>query len=132
MTVTFLKSRHETQGRLDAFEVTIAARVCGIVPHLHREYDETILGVNGATTWTIASHLTRIGPGEQLTIPRGLPHRLLDLHEQTARILCIHTPGRLGPEYFEEVAGAMENEGPANHAELGSIMTPYGVIPATL
>jgi hypothetical protein len=38
----------------------------------------------------------------------------------------------LGPEYFEELAFAMDCEGPTDYAALGLIMTRYGVIPATI
>jgi quercetin dioxygenase-like cupin family protein len=132
MTITFLKSRHESQGSLDAFEMTIPPHVGSIIPHLHRNYEETIIGIDGITTWTVDGRQRQVSPGEQLLIPRGASHHFLNLHEQAARILCIHTPGVIGPEYYEELSYAMEGEGPTDYAALGAIMTRYGVIPATL
>jgi quercetin dioxygenase-like cupin family protein len=132
MTVTFIMNRHETHGALDAFEVTIPPSVHVIVPHLHRSYDETVFGVDGMTTWTVDGVHTQLGPGEQLFIPRGVSHGFANQHEQSARIICLLTPGLLGPEYFEELAFAMNNEGPTDYAALGVIMTRYGVIPATV
>jgi quercetin dioxygenase-like cupin family protein len=132
MTVSFIMSRHETHGALDAFEVTIPPTAHSIVPHLHRNYDETIFGVDGIVTWTVDGVPTQIGPGEQLFIPRGVSHGFANQHEQSARMFCVLTPGLLGPEYFDELAFAMNEEGPTDYAALGTIMTRYGVIPATM
>jgi mannose-6-phosphate isomerase-like protein (cupin superfamily) len=132
MTVTFLKSRHETNGCLDAFEITIPPHIGSSVPRLHRDYEETVLGIDGITTWTIDGRQRQLLPGEQLVVPPGAPHYFINLHEQAARVLCIHTPGILGPEYFDEIAFVMEAEGPIDYAALGAIMARYGIIPATL
>jgi mannose-6-phosphate isomerase-like protein (cupin superfamily) len=132
MTVTFLKTRHEADGSLDAFEVTIPPQIGIIVPHLHHSYDETVLGVDGTTRWTVAGQTTHLGPGQKLEIPRGAPHAVANPRGQSARFICIHTPGVVGPEYFDELAEAMAHEGQTDYAALGTIMTRYGVIPAQL
>ncbi len=132
LTITFLKSRHETQNCLEAFEITLPPHVGVIVPHLHHACDETILGIDGITLWTVSGLQTQIGPGEKLEIPRGAPHGFHNLHSHGARFLCIHTPGCLGPECFDELACVMRQDGPTNYAALGAIMTRYGVIPAHL
>ena len=132
MTIHFLKSRDEAQGSLDAFEVTIPPHVGVIVPHLHHACEETVLGVDGITLWTLAGCQVQLAAGEKLEIPRGTPHGFHNLHAQSARFICIHTPGVLGPEYFDELAGVMEQEGPTDYAAIGSVMARYGVIPSNL
>jgi mannose-6-phosphate isomerase-like protein (cupin superfamily) len=135
MTVTFIKSRHETNDLFDAYEVTIPPTMQLAVPHLthlHQQCDETVLGVNGYTMWTVDGVSTRLGPGDQLFIPRGASHRLINEESGSARILCVVTPGMLGPEYFEDLADVMDCEGPTDYVALGLIMTRYGVIPATV
>ncbi|NYF78290.1 cupin domain-containing protein [Granulicella arctica] len=131
MTVTFLQSRHETNGCLDAFEVTLPPHVGSLVPRFHRDYEETVLGIDGITTWTVEGRQIQVCPGEQLVIPPGALHAFINLHEQAARVLCIHTPGIIGPEYFDELALVMEADGPTDYAAVGAVMARYGIIPAT-
>jgi quercetin dioxygenase-like cupin family protein len=130
MSITFLRSRHETESVLDLFEVTIPPQIDLIVPHLHREYDETVIGMDGITTWTVDGKQTRLRPGEQLFVPRGVVHTWGNRQQSTARMMCILTPGLVGPEYFLEIAAVLNVIGPPDLAQLGTIMTRYGVVPA--
>jgi mannose-6-phosphate isomerase-like protein (cupin superfamily) len=131
LSITFLKSRHETQGSLDLFEVTVPPHAHLNVAHLHRDYDETIIGMDGITTWTIHGSNVLVGPGQQLHIPRGTTHSYANLHSTTARMMCILTPGLVGPEYFREIADVLRAEGPPDIAGIGAVMMRYGVIPAS-
>ena len=131
LSITFLKSRHETQGAFDLFEMTIPSQAQLSVPHLHRDYDETIIGMNGIITWTVDGTQIELGPGEQLHIPRGTLHTYINLHKSAARMMCILTPGLMGPEYFRDLAAAANAEDPPNIAGIAAVMARYGVIPAT-
>lgn len=131
LTVTFLKSRHETDGALDLFELTVPSHAYLDVPHLHRDYDETIIGINGIATWTLDGAKFQVGPGQQLHIPRGTPHTYSNHHPGASRMMCLLTPGLVGPEYFLELAAILSTDGPPDIASLGNVMTRYGVIPAT-
>lgn len=131
LSVTFLKSRHETCGHADIFEVTVPPHAHLNVAHLHRDYDETIIGMNGTTTWTIDGKKVQVGPGQQLHIPRGVAHNYVNTSLTTARMLCILTPGMIGPEYFRELAAAIDPAGNANISAITAVMERYGVIPAT-
>lgn len=128
MSVTFLKTRHETDGTLDMFELTIPPLVSVVVPHIHRYYDEMVLGMNGITTWTLNGEILVLGPGEILTIPRGAPHFFANLHDTPARVMCLQTPGVIGPEYYSEIAQYYDAENPDVTA-IGNVMSRYGVIP---
>jgi mannose-6-phosphate isomerase-like protein (cupin superfamily) len=131
LSVTFLKSRHETQGSLDLFELTVPPHARLNVPHLHRDYDETIIGMNGITTWTIRDKHVEVGSGQHLHIPRGTAHSYANLHGSTARMMCILTPGLVGPEYFRELAAVLRGDGPPDIAGISNVMMRYGVIPAS-
>ncbi|WP_035346963.1 cupin domain-containing protein [Edaphobacter aggregans] len=128
MSVTFLKTRHETDDTLDMFELTIPPLISVIVPHIHRDYDEMVLGMNGITTWTLNGEILVVGPGEILTIPRGSPHFFANLHDTPARVMCLQTPGVVGPEYYSEIAKYYDTEDPDVTA-IGDVMSRYGVIP---
>lgn len=129
MSVTFLKSRHETGGAFDLFELTIPPLVHSPVPHIHRGHDETIFGVDGLMTWTLCDQTTQVRRGDKLFIPRGTPHFYENRHHTAARILCLQTPGVMGPEYYLEMAALLQPEGSHDISLIGSVMGRYGVIP---
>ena len=137
MSVTFLKTRHETEGALDLFEVTIPPFGRVPLPHLHRKYDETVLGVDGTVNWTLHDKASRdfatteVRRGITLFIPRGTPHFFANLTHTTARLLCLQTPGILGPEYFLEIAALFRTNPHPDLAGIGAVMSRYGVVPIT-
>lgn len=129
MSVTFLKSRHETGGKLDLFELTIPAQTHLYVPHFHRNYDEIAFGMNGVVTFTVEGKRIQIAHGDKLTIPRGKSHYFGNHQKTAARLMCLYTPGVMGPEYFREIAAYFDENGKPDVAGIGSVMLRYGVIP---
>ena len=131
LSITFLKSRHETDGALDLFELTVPPLAYMTIPHLHRDYDETVIGMNGIATWTVGGRKIQVLPGQQLEIPRGTAHCYSNHHRDTCRMMCLLTPGIVGPEYFHEMAAVLRTDGPPDIAGLAAVMNRYGVIPST-
>jgi quercetin dioxygenase-like cupin family protein len=131
MSVTFLKTRHETNNTFDLFELTVPAFGRVPFPHIHRSYDETIFGVDGTMTWTLLDKPMQIRRGITLFIPRGTPHCYANLTHTTARILCLQTPGVMGPEYYLEIAALYRTNQHPDLASIGSVMSRYGVVPVT-
>ena len=131
MSVTFHKTRHETDGVFDLFELTIPPLVHVPIPHIHRKYDETIFGLDGHMTWTLLDKPTPINRGSVLFIPRGTPHFYENRHHTPARILCLQTPGVMGPEYYYEIASLYNQDGIADLASITSTMSRYGIVPVT-
>jgi quercetin dioxygenase-like cupin family protein len=129
MSVTFLKTRHETEGAFDLFELTIPPFGRIPLPHIHRKYDETIFGVDGTMTWTLRDQPTEVRPGTTLFIPRGTPHFYANRTHTTARILCLQTPGVMGPEYYLEIAALYRANRHPDLAGIGAVMSRYGVVP---
>jgi quercetin dioxygenase-like cupin family protein len=129
MSVTFLKTRHETDGAFDLFELTIPPFARIPLPHIHRKYDETIFGVDGAMTWILRDKPTEVRRGTTLFIPRGTPHFYANRTHTPARILCLQTPGVMGPEYYLEIAALYRKNRHPDLAGIGAIMSSYGVVP---
>ena len=133
MSVTFLKTRHETNGAFDLFELTIPPFGRLPFPHIHRKYDETIFGVNGTMTWTLhkdgEDKPAEVRRGTTLFIPRGTPHFYANRTHTTARILCLQTPGVMGPEYYLEIAALYRKSKHPDVAGIGAVMSRYGVVP---
>ena len=125
----FLRSKHDTGGALDMFEMTVPANARMPVPHYHRDWEESVYGLSGALTFTIGGETVTVGPGDTAFIPRGVVHGFENRGTETASALCILTPGILGPEYFRDIA-ALAAAGPPDAAKMRAIMDRYGLVPA--
>ena len=131
MSVTFLKTRHETGGVFDLFELTIPPLGHVAIPHIHRKHDETIFGLDGHMTWTLRDKPNPVSKGSVLFIPRGVPHFYENRHHTPARILCLQTPGIMGPEYYQEMASLYTQDGIADIVSIAATMSRYGIVPVT-
>src|SRR4051812_9629917 len=104
MKIRFLVDGEESGGSVAMFEFDVPAGWKVAAAHSHDAYDETIYGLEGVLTWTVAGTPVDVGPGETLHIPRGIVHQFDNDHPADARALAVVTPGILGPAYFREVA----------------------------
>ena len=129
LELRFLRTKHDTGGSLDLFEMTVPPTGRMPVPHHHRDWDETVYGLTGTITFTVDGASQPIGPGESLFIPRGVVHGFDNRSGVVATCLCVLTPGVLGPEYFREIA-ALAAAGPPDATKLREIMLRHGLIPA--
>jgi quercetin dioxygenase-like cupin family protein len=126
----FLRSKHETAGSLDMFEMTCLPNARMPVPHYHRDWDETIYGLSGVLTFTVDGKDLDVGPGDTVFIARGVVHGFDNRSAAAARCLCVLTPGVLGPEFFREMAAELAAHSPPDPARMGAIMERHGLIPA--
>ena len=127
MSVTFIKTRHETAGAFDLFELTIPPSV------------ESPCPTSIANTTKPSSASTAPWSGLSMTNPlrSAVASALLFRAERRistrtaatpARILCLQTPGIMGPEYYFEIAAHFHSDGP-NVAGVATVMSRYGVVP---
>ena len=130
--VRFLLEGEQTGGALAMFEFGVAAGTPVPIAHSHDAYDETVYGLAGVLTWTVAGEPHEVGPGEVLTIPRGVVHGFDNPGDVDARALAVVTPGILGPDYFREIAGVLAQSagGPPDLAALAEVMRRHGLTPA--
>ena len=130
--VRFLLEGEQTNGALAMFEFGVAAGTKVPAPHSHDAFDETIYGLEGVLTWTVGGEMHQVGPGEVLTIPRGVVHGFNNTGESDAKALALVTPGLLGPAYFREAAEIVERAagGPPDLAALAAVMRRHGLTPA--
>jgi hypothetical protein len=82
-------------------------------------------------TWTLHDQPIEVRRGVTLFIPRGTPHVYANHTHAPARILCLQTPGVMGPEYYLEVAALYRTSLHPDLAGIGAIMSRYGVVPIT-
>jgi quercetin dioxygenase-like cupin family protein len=125
----FLRSKHDTTGSLDMFELTLQPEGRMPVPHYHDRWEETVYGLSGTVSYRVEEESYDLGPGASLFIPRGKVHGFSNRSGAPATCLCILTPGVLGPEYFRELA-ALVQAGKPDPAKMRDIMLRYGLVPA--
>ena len=130
MQLRFLRTKYDTSGALDMFEVMIPPNSRMPVPHHHRDWEETVYGLEGVVTWTVAGKRIEIKPGEDLFIPRGVVHGFVNETQAMAKMLCVLTPGVLGPEFFREMAAAIGGPAPPDPTRMGEVMKRHGLIPS--
>ena len=132
MAIRFLVEGEESAEAVAVFEFDVPAGAKVAAAHSHDAYEETIYGLEGVLTWTIEGVPVDVGPGEALCIPRGAVHQFDNTHDIDAKALAIVTPGRLGPDYFREVAAILDAAagGAPDFAALGEIMRRHGLTPA--
>ncbi len=130
LQLTFLQSKHDTNGALDMFEMLVPPNAKVPAPHYHRDWEETVYGLEGSLTFTVAGARTELKRGDVLFIPRGAVHGFVNETQATAKVLSVLTPGVLGPEYFCELSAAISGPTPPDPKKIGEIMSRYGLVPA--
>jgi quercetin dioxygenase-like cupin family protein len=135
ITMRFLVAGDDSSGSAAVAEMTLAPG--GKLPspaHSHDAYEETVYGLDGTITWTVAGAALEVGPGQALCIPRGVMHRFDNLSGREAKCLVVATPAKIGPAYFREIFGAMRASiaagGTPDPAVMGEIMLRHGLTPA--
>jgi quercetin dioxygenase-like cupin family protein len=133
LAVRFLVTGEDAAGSVALLELTVpAAERLAAPAHSHDHYEETVYGVEGVLTWTVNGTPIEVGPGQALCIPRGAVHRFDNHGSQRAKALCAITPAAIGPQYFREVAAAIDAAagGPPDTARVVEIMRRHGLTPA--
>ena len=129
LELRFLQTKQGTGGSLDLFEMTMQPGARMPVPHYHRDWDETVYGLNGTGTWTVAGEVIDVGPGESVFIGRGTVHGFSNRSDAPVTCLSVLSPGVLGPDYFREMA-ELVNAGNPDPEAMKAVMLRHGLIPA--
>jgi len=129
--VRFLVEAADSNGTASVFECYVPANSRMPAPHSHDGFEETIYGLEGATTWTIDGQTVEVGPGEAVCVKRGQIHGFQNHGDVDAKILCIATPAVFGPAYFREVGEVLAASagGPPDLAAVGEVMRRHGLTP---
>ena len=128
-TVLFLKTGTETQGQFSLCECTVPPHAGFLVPHLHTDFDQMIVGMDGMSLWSVGNQSVNVGAGERLFIPRGVSHSFANRQAFPTRFACIFTPALIGPEFFREFAAATHLPAALREVELSLILHRFRMIP---
>jgi quercetin dioxygenase-like cupin family protein len=131
-SVRFLVEGADSGGSVSVFECHVPASCTMQAPHSHDAFEETIYGLEGATTWTIDGETTEVGVGEAVCVPRGAIHGFENRGGADATFLAIASPCVFGSAYFREVGQVLAASagGPPDLAALGEVMRQHGLTPA--
>ena len=129
LSLRFLQTKEGTGGSLDAFEMIVRPDARVPIAHYHENWDETIVGLMGVSTWRVDGQDIALEPGQSIFIKRGIVHAFRNDTQEAASCLCILTPGVLGPGYFREVAALVAGGAP-DPAKMKEIMLRHGLVPA--
>lgn len=130
MTVLFHVDADQSGGSVTVFECVAPAKARMPAPHSHDDFDETVFGLEGVTSYTVGGERIDLKPGESLFIPRRVIHGFDNQGDVDARFLAIISPGLLGPSYFKEVAEVLGTGGPPDVEKIGEVMRRHGLTPA--
>ena len=130
LTVRFHVDTDESGGSVSVFECKALANARMPAPHSHDDFDETVFGLDGVTTFTVGGERTDLHPGEALFIPRSVIHEFSNGGDVDARFLAVISPGLLGSRYFRDVADVLAGDGPPDIEKIGEVMRRHGLTPA--
>ncbi len=131
LAIRFLLEGKSSRGSVAMFEFDVSAGAKMPIAHSHDAYEETIYGLGGVLTFTVAGRRTEVRPGHVLCIARGAAHRFDNVSSSDAKMLAVVTPGVLGPDYFREISAvvAAASGGPPNPAAIAEVMRRHGLTP---
>jgi quercetin dioxygenase-like cupin family protein len=132
LAIRFVIEGEGSGGSVAAFEFDVPAGARVAAAHSHDGFEETVYGLEGVLTWTVDGVETEVSPGEALFIRRGTVHHFDNTGDVDAKALAIVTPGILGPDYFREIAAALDaTDGPPDLTAIAAVMRRHGLTPAS-
>jgi quercetin dioxygenase-like cupin family protein len=127
--ITFSVDAEMSNGTVTIGRCDVAPGAGIPVAHSHDGFEETIYGLEGATTFTVDGEPIEVGPGDTLCIKRGQVHSFM-AGDTGSSFLGIATPGVFGPEYFLEIAAVFAaSDGPPDPQAMAAVMLRHGLTP---
>jgi mannose-6-phosphate isomerase-like protein (cupin superfamily) len=103
-----------TRGGLVVAEMVIQPDFSAPPQHLHNAREEAWYVLDGEIDFTSGTRVRRVGPGDWVVVPLGVPHTFATAGDTPARFLTTFTP-RLYLDYFveltEKTASALQETG---------------------
>ncbi|GGH30137.1 cupin domain-containing protein [Dyadobacter endophyticus] len=111
-TVTFLTTAAESGNRLTDMEIELRPGG-GNGLHKHLNFTETFIPIEGALEVQIGKNKLLLEPGEQYTVPIGMPHNFANPGSKPIRFRVVIEPGHKGFEYSLRMLYGLANDGRA-------------------
>ena len=95
-----------------------------LMPHLHRNEDETIHIVEGTFELLLGEETRELGPGNTVHVPRGTVHGIRNTGTTAGRRVLVFHPA--GVEGLFLAAGTADKDEAVDPAKLRSLFQSYG------
>src|SRR5262245_58568726 len=128
MTITYLIDG-TANGGMGVFELRVPPGANVPPPHSHTANEECVYVLEGVLRYAVDDVARELRPGEWMFTPRGSVHQFSNPGNETARALIVLTPD-IGAQYFRDVAAVVNRPGPPDRAQLLSVLSRYGLVPA--
>jgi hypothetical protein len=116
---------------VSVFECDVPAEARMPATHSHDEFDETVFGLDGVTTFTVGGGRTDLKRRRGTVHTSARDPRIQQRRRYAdARFLAVISPGLLGSSYFREVADVLAGGGPPDVEKVGEVMRRHGLTPA--
>lgn len=141
MTVTMAETEHvsirnfagqirvrgdDTGGALTVVEHTLPPGLIAMPLHTHQRETETTLVLSGTLWVQLGKRVRRLGPGESIAKPAGVPHTYWNEGIEPVRFLDLTTPGGLEP-WYHEVATLVPLRGEVDVSRVLEVSRRYGL-----
>ena len=114
---------------LTMFEMDVLPGGSMPVPHHHVGFDELVHGASGRLRMTVDGQVADVGVGDSLLVRGGEVHAFANPFDETAKVLCVLTPGVFGVQYFREIRELLAHGGPPDPKKAAEVMTRHGLVP---
>jgi quercetin dioxygenase-like cupin family protein len=115
-----------TGGGLTVVEHVLPPGFIAMPLHTHQREMETTYVLDGTLWVQVGKRVTRLGAGQTVVKPAGVPHTCWNEGSRPARFLDMVTPGGLEP-WYEEVASVVPARGEVEVAKVLEISRRYGL-----
>ncbi len=119
--VVFAKTSAETNGELVVIETFVQPGGFVATAHMHPHQEERFRVVRGTIGFRAGGDTLNVGPGGQLTVPEGTPHRFWNAGPDEANLVCEVRPA-LHFEQLLETMFALAAEGKTNEKGLPNVL----------
>jgi len=130
MTMIFTTTAKHNEGGYSLCEA-IEPPQSGAALHRHPTYDETFIICEGNYEFQLDKQMLKLGPGDTVFVPRGIPHSFLSVGPRVGRQLIISSPGGIFDAFIAEVATSMVDSGlpacPGEATDFRAIAAKYGM-----
>jgi quercetin dioxygenase-like cupin family protein len=123
MSIDFKVSGSDTDGDLFVIENTNDAKG-GPPRHLHHDQEEWFYVVDGEYVAEVGDERYRLGPGDSVFAPRGVPHVWAHVGEGTGRMLVAFRPAGKMEAFFDAMS---QVEGSPSREELHGLFRFHGM-----
>ena len=116
-TIKFLETAKDTNGERVTLNVTLKSKGQTVDDHVHLIQNETFKMISGRMTYFINGEKKYLNSGEEITLPKNVPHNHYNTDDEPAVYIQTISPG-IDVDYFLENLFGMINDGKVKNGQL--------------